>query len=112
MPVVFLKKKPEAAPIAAQTTPAKGTATTAKKAPQGHTKARPIDGICFDPSKPSRLRVGHLLTIYGVSHSGLYNMLKRGDVPKPDGHFGTEKRPIPFWLTTSIDPGKGKGAQQ
>ena len=70
----------------------------------GHTKARPIDHISFDPSKPCRLRVGHLMTIYCVSHSGLYNMIKRGEVPPPDGYFGNGKKKTPFWLTTTVSP--------
>lgn len=70
----------------------------------GHTQARSIEHISFDPSKPCRLRVGHLMTIYSVSHSGLYNMIKRGEVPPPDGYFGSGKKKTPFWLTTSVSP--------
>lgn len=69
-----------------------------------HTKSRPIATICFDPDKPSRLRTGHLMTIYGLSHSGLYKHLKEGRIPAPDGYYGEKgpgKRPTPYWLTTN-----------
>lgn len=62
----------------------------------GHTRARTVSGI--DLSQPGRLRVGHLLTLFSVSHSTLYSHIKAGKIPKPDGMDGSR----PFWLTETV----------
>ena len=64
----------------------------------GHT--RPASVADIELSKPGRLRVGHLMTYFSVSHSTLYEHMKSGRVPKPDGRDG--KRP--FWNTATIRP--------
>ena len=61
-----------------------------------HTRARPLGGI--DLGQPGRLRVGHLLTLFSVSHSTLYSHIKAGKIPKPDGEDGAR----PFWLTSTV----------
>lgn len=97
-----------------ESAPAPITDNKPEKKASTHAKARPIDGICFDPSKPSRLRTGHLMSIYGVSHSGLYKMMKDGRIPQPDGYYGQKgigKRPTPFWLTSNPHIQETQGLQ-
>lgn len=65
-----------------------------KKA-NGHTKAV-APTISLD--QPGRLRVAHVLSIYGISHSTLYAGLKRKRYPKPDGYDGV----MPYWMTSTI----------
>lgn len=61
----------------------------------GHTRAKaPI--ISLD--QPGRLRVAHLLSLLSASHSRLYEGIKSGRYPKPDGYDGK----IPFWNTATI----------
>ena len=61
----------------------------------GHTRPQPPT-ISLD--QPGRLRVCHALSLLGVSHSTLYEGLKTGRYPKPDGHDGK----IPYWNTNTI----------
>jgi hypothetical protein len=49
--------------------------------------------------QPGRLRVGHLMFLYGCSHQTIYNRLKSGRIPLPDGHD-----PRPYWLTSTVLP--------
>lgn len=67
-----------------------------KRARPGHTKPRPITEA--DLIGPSRLRVGHLMTLFSIAHSTLYERIKRGELPPPDGKDG--KRP--YWLPVTI----------
>lgn len=76
-----------------------------------HTKPRPIDQIAFD--QPGMLRVGHLMTVFSLSHSGLYQRLKLGQIPPPDGYYESRTCPetdnkkrkrTPYWLTSTIRP--------
>lgn len=62
----------------------------------GHSKALPIAGI--DLQQPGRLRAGHLMTLFSVSHSTLYNRIRSGLIPKPDGNDGAR----PFWKTETV----------
>jgi hypothetical protein len=62
----------------------------------GHSKALPIAGI--DLQQPGRLRAGHLMTLFSVSHSTLYNRIRTGLIPKPDGVDGAR----PFWKTETV----------
>lgn len=62
-------------------------------------KAKPIP-FTGDINQPGRLRIGNLISMLGVSHSGLYTRIKSGAVPPPDGKDG--KRP--YWLTSTIKP--------
>jgi hypothetical protein len=61
-----------------------------------HTRARPLTNIDLD--KPGRLRVGHLLTLFTVSHSTLYLRIKQGYIPAPDGKDGSR----PYWQNATI----------
>jgi predicted DNA-binding transcriptional regulator AlpA len=73
------------------------TSTSKPKKPKcnGHTKAvAPI--IPLD--QPGRLRVSHLMSILGISHSTLYHGIKMGRYPKRDGLDGK----MPFWNTETI----------
>jgi hypothetical protein len=49
-------------------------------------------------SEPGRLTVGHLMPIFDLSHSALYERIKAHRIPPPDGYEG--KRP--FWNTETI----------
>lgn len=61
----------------------------------GHSKALPVHVIDF--SKPGRLRVGHLLTLFSTSHSTLYEHMGTR-YPAPDGKDGGR----PYWKTSTI----------
>lgn len=61
----------------------------------GHSKALPVHVIDF--SKPGRLRVGHLLTLFQTSHSTLYEHMGTR-YPAPDGKDGGR----PYWKTSTI----------
>lgn len=90
MALVFVSRKPE--PHTLQTADAKSA--TSKKS--GHSKALPVAGI--DLQQPGRLRAGHLLTLFCVSHSTLYNRIRSGQIPPPDGTDGAR----PFWKTDTV----------
>lgn len=62
---------------------------------RGHTRAK-APSISLD--KPGRLRVAHLLSLLGISHSTLYSGIATGRYPRPDGHDGK----LPFWRTETI----------
>lgn len=49
-------------------------------------------------AQPGRLRVAHVLGILGVAHSTLYEGMKSGRYPRPDGRDGS----IPYWRTDTI----------
>lgn len=55
---------------------------------------RPI----LDLNGPGRLRTSHILAIFSVSHSTLYERLKLGTFPKPDGKDGK----MNYWNTSTI----------
>lgn len=54
--------------------------------------------------QPGRLRIGHLMYLYGRSHQSIYTGLKKGLIPQPDG-----RDPRPYWLTSTIRPQFEKG---
>lgn len=76
MPVTILKMPPPPRP------------------PRGHAKALP----CPDLNQPCRLRIGHLRTIYGLSHSSVYVHLKKGLLPPADGVIGGRQ----YWRPETI----------
>ena len=61
----------------------------------GHTKAV---APTIPLNQPGRLRVAHLMSIFGVSHSTLYAGIKSGRYPKRDGKDGR----MPYWHTETI----------
>lgn len=65
-------------------------------AKRGHSKPLPVNAIELD--KPGRLRAGHLMTLFSVSHSTLYNHMHSGLIPQADGTDGIR----PFWNTSTI----------
>ena len=65
-----------------------------KKPQTGHSRALPR----VDLDQPGRLRVGHLMTLYGLSHSSIYAHLRRQTLPPPDGVIANR----PYWRTETI----------
>ena len=61
----------------------------------GHTKAE-APTISLD--QPGRLRVAHVMSLLGVSHSTLYEGIRRKRYPEPDGR----DRKIPYWNTQTM----------
>jgi len=52
----------------------------------------------IDMYQPGRLRVSHLLALYGIASANtLYTWLRLQKIPPPDGHDGR-----PYWLTSTI----------
>lgn len=71
--------------------------TNASKKPvvqRGHSKALPR----IDLNQPGRLRIGHLMTYFGVSHSSVYVYIKNGVISPPDGRASGR----PYWRTDTI----------
>ena len=62
---------------------------------RGH--ARPL-AVTVDLHQPARLRAGHLMNLFAVSHASLYKRLRDGRLPKPDGYDGRR----PFWNSATI----------
>lgn len=60
----------------------------------GHSKALPR----VDLNQPARLKIGHLMTLYGLSHSSIYTYLRKKLIPAPDGVI----RGRPYWRTDTI----------
>ncbi|QMV75067.1 hypothetical protein HS961_20705 [Comamonas piscis] len=89
MAIVIVKKT--AAPTQA-VTPSQSKRTT------GHAKPLPIDTSAL--LKPGRLKPGHLMTLFGISHSTLYARRATGLIPPPDlKEYGR-----PLWFTSTIAP--------
>lgn len=70
----------------------------AKRRRVTHTRSCSVENV--DLNKPGRLRVGHLLTLFSISHSSLYARIKQGSFPGADGYDGSR----PYWRTSSIRP--------
>ena len=67
-----------------------------KSSKSGHTKAKDLTFV--DLTKPGRIRTGHMMTLFSISHSTLYKRMHSGTIPKPDGKDGVR----PFWRTETI----------
>ena len=67
---------------------------TNKKTSRGHSKAL----ARVDLDQPGRLRIGHVMTYYGLSHSSVYAHLKKKLLPPPDGVVAGR----PYWRTETI----------
>lgn len=61
---------------------------------RGHSQPLPKP----DLNQPGRLRVGHLMTFYDISHSSVYSHLKKKLLPPPDGVVAGR----PYWRTETI----------
>lgn len=71
------------------------TASTSKKQQRGHVLPHPPQ---IDLSQPGRLRTAHVLSLCAISHSSLYNRMKAGTFPRPDGIDGNRN----YWRTDTI----------
>ena len=69
---------------------------TTRRNQRGHSK--PLM-VTIDLNQPGRLRVGHLMSLFATSHSKLYVLLRRGEIPPPDGNDGR-----PYWNTSTVRP--------
>lgn len=96
MPVNYVKKS--AAPAAVVPSAAPAAPKPIKKALQGHCQPLPFDTA--DLCKPGRLHIGHLMTLFKVSHSTYYKRAEAGLIPPPDG-FDFRR---PYWYTSTIAP--------
>ncbi len=74
-----------------------------QKSARGHSKCLPLPNLAV----PGRLRIGHLMTAYGLSHSSVYAHLQRKWIPAPDGKIGSR----PYWLTKTIQEDLDKKVQ-
>ena len=67
----------------------------------GHAKSLPVIFLRMnepvDREKAYKVRVGQVLTLFEISHSTLYERIKRGALPKPDG-----KDTRPFWWKETL----------
>ena len=64
------------------------------KCKRGHAKALPRINLDL----PGRLYVGHLMSYFNVSHSTVYDHLRKEMLPQPTGYSG--KRP--YWSTQAV----------
>ena len=71
-------------------------APVASRRRNGHAKPIAVGNVNFDI--PMRLRTGHLMTLFGVSHSTICNRIKLGEIPPPDGKDGRR----PYWFPQTI----------
>lgn len=71
------------------------------KGKPGHAKPIPIDKSAL--LRPGRLRPGHLMHLYGISHSTLYKRREEGLIPRLT--WTEHHRPI--WFTSTIAPWLG-----
>jgi hypothetical protein len=62
--------------------------------PRGHAKPLPRP----DLNVPGRLRVGHLMTLYGLSHSSVYAHIDKLLLPPHDGVVAGRR----YWRTETI----------
>lgn len=60
-------------------------------------KLQPTEPPRYWHEAPMRLRAAHLLTIYGVSQTILYDRLRQHKIPAPSGNDGR-----PYWISTDI----------
>jgi hypothetical protein len=98
MPVTYVSKS-AATSVGVPVPSQQSCAGNAKKQrAQGHCKPIPFDFA--DLHKPGRLRVGHLMHLFSVSHSTFYKYQAAGLIPKPDG----KEFKRPFWLTSTLLP--------
>jgi hypothetical protein len=65
-----------------------------RKSSRGHCKALPR----VDLNQPIRLRIGHLMTYYDLSHSAVYVHIKNHLIPPADGKIGGRQ----YWLASTI----------
>lgn len=81
-----------------------GTQDCAGKRIRNH--ARPAKPPIISLEQPGRLRVAHLQALLSISHTTIYQRIKTGLLPKPDG-WDLPDRPEgkqgrPYWKTSTI----------
>ena len=64
------------------------------KPQRGHAKALPRLNLDI----PCRLYVGHIMSYFNLSHSTVYDHLRKGILVAPDGHCGTR----PYWKASTV----------
>jgi len=74
------------------------------KRKSGNTRPLPLP---FDLHQCGRLRIGHLLTVYGVSAPEFYKRAKAGLMPVADG-----RDPRPYWEAQTVIAFKAQQQQQ
>lgn len=53
--------------------------------------------------QPGRLRKGHLMVLFSIGSTTLFNRIKNGTLPAPDGHDGYVGRWLrPYWNTSTV----------
>lgn len=67
----------------------------------------------FSLDQPGRLRVCHLMWLFSISHTTLYQRIEEELIPPPDG-YDMPNRPKgrqgrPYWLTSTVRPLLEKG---
>ena len=67
---------------------------TAPKKRNGNTRPLPLP---FELENCGRLRVGHLLTVFGISAPEFYKRIKDGAIPVHDG-----RDPRPYWNAKTV----------
>jgi predicted DNA-binding transcriptional regulator AlpA len=68
---------------------------SARQKQRGHVLPR---APLIDLNSPGRLRTAHVLALCAVSHSTLYQRIKAGTFPRPDGRDGGQN----YWSTATI----------
>lgn len=90
---------PEASPVASPV-------VSKPKRHRSNANTRPLPVGTVDLNQSARLRVGHLLTLFGIASPTFYAKKKAGEIPKQDGWDGR-----PFWYVETIRPLITKGEQ-
>lgn len=67
----------------------------AVKAPSKKSKAQPPE---ISLSQPGRLRIAHLMSLFSVSRTTLYDGVRSGRYPESDGKDGR----LPYWNTETV----------
>lgn len=70
-------------------------ASASRQKQRGHVLPRAPQ---IDLSGPGRLRTAHVLALCAVSHSTLYQRMRAGTFPPPDGRDGSQN----YWSTSTI----------
>jgi hypothetical protein len=65
-----------------------------KSKQRGHSNALP----CPNLNQPGRLRIGHLMTVYNLSHSSIYVHIDKGLIPPADGKIARRQ----YWRVETI----------
>lgn len=71
--------------------------TKEKRKRTGHIEPQAFAGSLDEPGK---VRVANLMAMLDLSHSALYERMKKHKVPPPDGYDGSPERP--YWHTSTI----------